>query len=288
MKRALTMTLVMSLILPLFAFSEKPKEEFTLGFFTYKLSSDWIVADYKIERRVHYIGQSEELGEQWLYVYSPEEGMSPMLTPREISRNYEKQVSFKLENHNTKKTIYNKAHTIAGTEGRIFGIKQTGTFPERFTHVHFGIVILGHGMVGITYLHTKGSDEQGKGALASLLEDVEYIGPTPFNPKDYGTFKYRTVARNPDNFIGTRVKIRGTVVQVMGTAKEGFTMRVATKGRYDDIIYVTTQSNMHENLLEKDVLDLYCELIGEYTYSSILGSSITLPSAKLEFYTIRK
>ncbi len=108
--------------------------------------------------------------------------------------------------------------------------------------------------------------------------------PSPDPGKAYGKFNYDKAARTPTEYIGTKVKIIGRVLQVLGDRNEGFEMRVATKGRYDNIVYVFTMGNHDENILEDDKITFYCEMMGDHTYESLLGQSITLPLAKVDFY----
>lgn len=108
--------------------------------------------------------------------------------------------------------------------------------------------------------------------------------PTPDPRKAYGKFDYNKAARTPSEYKGTKVKINGRVMQVLGDSKSGFEMRVATKGRYDNIVYIYTLGNHPENLLEGDKVTFYCVMMGDHTYESVMGQSITLPLAQADFY----
>ncbi|MDD4079824.1 MAG: peptidoglycan-binding domain-containing protein [Eubacteriales bacterium] len=108
--------------------------------------------------------------------------------------------------------------------------------------------------------------------------------PTPDPRKAYGRFDYTSVARTPDSYRGDMVKISGYVVQVLGDARNGFELRVATKGRYDNILYIFTAGNHNANILEKDRINFYCRLAGTITYTTVMGASITIPAAYCDFY----
>jgi peptidoglycan hydrolase-like protein with peptidoglycan-binding domain len=108
--------------------------------------------------------------------------------------------------------------------------------------------------------------------------------PTPDPRKAYGKFNFNTAARTPEEYKGTKVKIVGRVLQVLGDRNSGFEMRVATKGRYDNVIYIATKGGHPENILEGDKLTFYCVMKGDYTYESIMSQSITLPLALADFY----
>lgn len=108
--------------------------------------------------------------------------------------------------------------------------------------------------------------------------------PTPDISKTYGKFDFNQVARYPDENKGKKLKVIGRVIQVLGDRKGGFELRVATKGRYDNIIYIYTLGNHSANILEGDRITFYCVMEGDYTYESTLGQSITLPLARADSY----
>ncbi len=112
--------------------------------------------------------------------------------------------------------------------------------------------------------------------------------PTPDPRKAYGRFDFNAAARYPTENIGKQVKITGRVLQVLGDRKNGFEMRVATKGRYDNVIYIVTTGGHEANILEGDSITFYCQLAGDYTYKSTMGQSITLPIALCDMYEYRK
>ena len=111
--------------------------------------------------------------------------------------------------------------------------------------------------------------------------------PSPDPRKAYEKFNFENVARYPDEYKGTKVKITGTVIQVLGDRKEGFEMRVATRSWYNDVVYIYTLGNHPANILEDDKVTFYCTMDGNYTYESTTGQSITLPLAKCDFYVIK-
>lgn len=105
--------------------------------------------------------------------------------------------------------------------------------------------------------------------------------------KEYKKFDFESVARYPDEYKGQKVKITGSVVQVLGDRKNGFEMRVATRGRYDNIVYIYTLGNHPANILEDDKITFYCTMAGDYTYESTMGASITLPLVQCDFYEMK-
>ena len=60
-------------------------------------------------------------------------------------------------------------------------------------------------------------------------------------------------------------------------------MRIATKGNYDDVVYVTYERpNSDKRILEDDRVTIYGECNGLYTYETIMGGSVTLPKFEAE------
>ena len=94
----------------------------------------------------------------------------------------------------------------------------------------------------------------------------------------YGQMPYSDVARIPDTYNGVKMFCYGRVLQV----SEGFStnvLRVATSGNYDDVVYVTYDPDMLDyRLLEDDWVLVYGVCGGVYTYTTIFGASITIPS----------
>lgn len=103
--------------------------------------------------------------------------------------------------------------------------------------------------------------------------------PTPFD--GYYGFDFSRAARYPEEYKDTKVLIEGTVVQVLGSKKEGYDIRLSTKGSYDDIIYIfVPSSNVPEpKILEDDTLRIKAVMKGEHTYTSTSDKKITLPLA---------
>jgi peptidoglycan hydrolase-like protein with peptidoglycan-binding domain len=109
---------------------------------------------------------------------------------------------------------------------------------------------------------------------------------TPDPRKAYGTFKFKDASRYPEQYIGTQVKITGKVLQVLGNKSDGFQLRVASKGSYDNVVYIIVL-NATENILEDDKINFYCSLAGTTSYETILGAEVTLPLLYCDFYEFR-
>ncbi len=106
-------------------------------------------------------------------------------------------------------------------------------------------------------------------------------------------FDFKTVSRNPDKYKGEYYAITGEVIQ----ATEGYFNQVdlrvnVTKDEYgywDDTIYVTiTIPAGEDKILENDIITLYGQCDGNYSYTSVLGASISLPKISAEYYELKE
>jgi len=97
---------------------------------------------------------------------------------------------------------------------------------------------------------------------------------------------YKQLKKNPDKYAGERYKAHGQILQIM----EGFgqtEMRIAvTKDswgywNYDDVIYVTYEGTT--DFVEEDVVTIYGEITGSYSYTSIAGWEITVPGVNAKY-----
>lgn len=104
------------------------------------------------------------------------------------------------------------------------------------------------------------------------------------------TYTFEELARNPESFKGNKVTVTGKVIQVVKD-QNNYDLRVnITKtdlygtDYYDDTIYVTyTKKSGENNILEDDIITIYGESKGEYSYTSALGVPITVPHIEAQF-----
>lgn len=104
-------------------------------------------------------------------------------------------------------------------------------------------------------------------------------------------YSYEQLARNPEEYKGNYAVLRGEVIQVMEDNGE-YTLRVnITEGAYfwDDTILVYYEQNNASapRILEDDIVTMYGQLNGMYTYESIFGASITVPLLMAEYIDIQ-
>lgn len=107
------------------------------------------------------------------------------------------------------------------------------------------------------------------------------------NPATYPTLPYDEMARNGNKHKDEKLQITGKVIQAQDTDDGGAMLRVATSADgYDDIYMVQVNSDEWQNhrLLEDDVITIYGDVFGLYSYESTLGGKITVPALIAVFY----
>lgn len=105
------------------------------------------------------------------------------------------------------------------------------------------------------------------------------------------TIDFDTLARNPDKYKGKKYKFTGEVIQVSESSLLGMTfcdLRInVTEGEYgwEDTIYATvTLKEGEDRILEDDIITIWGTCEGNYTYTSIMGASISLPKIDVEYF----
>lgn len=97
------------------------------------------------------------------------------------------------------------------------------------------------------------------------------------------TYNYKEIFRNSEKYKGQYAKFTGKVVQVIETYYGSYELRVnVTRSSYgtyySDTMYIYISSDTADfRILEDDVITIYGILQGTKTYTSVLGSSITIP-----------
>ena len=93
---------------------------------------------------------------------------------------------------------------------------------------------------------------------------------------------YEQLARTPDDYKGEKVKFSGEVIQVMeddGTCA----VRVAVNENYDDVLFgVYDSSIVSSRILEDDKITIYGTSTGLYSYETVMGDTLTIPSVEIE------
>ncbi|MCR5688964.1 MAG: hypothetical protein K6G71_01825 [Clostridiales bacterium] len=105
--------------------------------------------------------------------------------------------------------------------------------------------------------------------------------------KECQSIPYKSLERTPDDYEGEKIKFSGYVVQVCSEASSPLyysTYRVATSGKYDNVIYVKVDNyGSGSRILEDDYLTFYGTYDGLYSYKAVRGNEITIPSMTAEY-----
>lgn len=93
---------------------------------------------------------------------------------------------------------------------------------------------------------------------------------------------YETIARAKDGLKGDKLTFTGQIIQ----ATPGTYRMNVTKGDYfytDTIIFDIDENILNENILEDDIVTIWGESEGQYTYKAVLGNEITVPKIKVAY-----
>lgn len=138
---------------------------------------------------------------------------------------------------------------------------------------------------------TKGERVQTCAVCGTVLETEEIDVLPELSADEYKaqcqSYTYDAVARNPGQYNGSYAKFSGRVLQVQQSELGNtlyYTLRVATVGNYDGVLYVSyTSSKDDARILEDDNITMWGQLTGEKTYETVMGNSITIPSFSAEY-----
>lgn len=102
-----------------------------------------------------------------------------------------------------------------------------------------------------------------------------------YDSVSYPVGDYTSIMRKPSVYEGDKMSVYGRVLQV----SEGLfstTLRVATRGRWDNVFYITCYGDIASGVIEDDYITVYGECEGTETYTTIMGGSVTIPAIDAE------
>lgn len=111
------------------------------------------------------------------------------------------------------------------------------------------------------------------------------------------TINYNSLARNPTQYKGQNFVFTGEVIQVLND-NNNVTLRVNVTPKryeylnetyYEDTILVAYKysSSAESRILEDDIITIYGQSMGTYTYESVFGSPVTVPSIMAMYIDIK-
>lgn len=122
---------------------------------------------------------------------------------------------------------------------------------------------------------------------ADTSSSTQQIEDTTFETKKQykescKTVTYEELARDKNMMQGERLCLTGQIVQADG---KRFRMEITKKSYgYDDaIMFEFNTDKIDYNVLEKDIVTIWGESQGAYTYKAVLGNEITVPRIKAEY-----
>ena len=126
-----------------------------------------------------------------------------------------------------------------------------------------------NGVITDELLETMGIADQVSEAAKLEASKAEYSS-------DYS---YNTIARDAESYKDTKVKFRGKVLQEGSFGIDGMNyIRFAVDSNYDTVLFVTyTTDQVSGRILEDDILTIYGTVVGDYSYETVMGATVTLP-----------
>lgn len=111
------------------------------------------------------------------------------------------------------------------------------------------------------------------------------------------TLSFKDLSRNPDKHKGEKLKYTGQVIQVQEdehwlddntTVDLRINVTKDEYGLWDDTIFATVELPKDaDRILEDDIITIWGECDGKYSYTSVLGSDVTLPKINIEYYSVK-
>ncbi|MBI2102447.1 hypothetical protein HYT55_01300 [Candidatus Woesearchaeota archaeon] len=143
---------------------------------------------------------------------------------------------------------------------------------------------------------------QGRTCILDKLKNCTNTDDKPKEnrPCEWGREEYKKYARSVlydnlfrfnEEFIGESIYLHGEITQIIQVDKNNWILKANT-GRiydayfFDDEVIIYFQSS--ERLLEGDVVDIWGEVLGLRTYTTVLGAERTAPLIDAKFITYYK
>ncbi len=184
---------------------------------------------------------------------------------------------------NTSYTVYSKSgmdipYTLFGS-GRL-SLTYSSTYylnaTVRGSNIH--IEPLNAGSTTITLTDTAISDYRNTVKITVTIDHSAV-----YDNVSYPKASYENIMRYPSLYKGDTMYIYGRVLQVMPSGNT-VALRVGTTGYgYSSVFYVTYSTrDISISLIDDDYIYVYGKCNGVYTYTSVLGASITVPWIEAE------
>ena len=105
------------------------------------------------------------------------------------------------------------------------------------------------------------------------------------------SISYEELARNPLSYVGTPIRLRGSVLQVQESGDDVIMLLQVTQDEWGfgtDNVYLkyTRKSAAEPHVLESDIIVVYGDSYGQETYTSLMGQVITIPGVDVKYVVI--
>lgn len=124
---------------------------------------------------------------------------------------------------------------------------------------------------------------------APTTEPPTTEAPTEIAPEDYKSeckdVSYSDIARDSNGLAGQYFTFTGKIIQVMDGS---YRMNVTANdwGSYDDTIIFVYDTGDGDRILENDIVTIWGQSLGLYTYTSVLGAEITVPAIEAKYISL--
>lgn len=107
---------------------------------------------------------------------------------------------------------------------------------------------------------------------------------------------YKEFSRNSEDYVGTPVYFKGEVIQVVDQDEDGAELRVNVTATgtyytyYTDTVYVEYDNSDEistTKILEDDIIEIWGYGAGDVSYTSVLGSKITIPAVLAKYIKVK-
>lgn len=141
--------------------------------------------------------------------------------------------------------------------------------------------ILGIGESGFDFSNSKEICEQQK-ATYEAQQMAEKAASRDEYKYQCITVDYSDVERNPDNYKGKKIMVSGSVEQVQEGWLDTVALRLNCNGNMWYVTYMREEGE--SRILEGDYISCYGECDGVTSYTTVLGSQVTIPSLSMKYY----
>ena len=98
------------------------------------------------------------------------------------------------------------------------------------------------------------------------------------------SISYSDVERNPDSYKGKKIKVSGTVAQVIEGWFDGVTLRLTSDADGNDWYISYTHKEGESRILEEDHITAYGECDGVQSVTTLLGAQRTIPRMNMKYF----